>query len=425
MPNKHVYRHVSSIVLSGALSAATLLACGAGSDYVNEDELGAETDGPKTPSGTKGKTPNGGAYTSESDASGFAELDPSSEEDGGAQASADAASNGTQSEAGTTTPGGVGKSVGVWGSAAELAKKPMSGAAWDAVLSAAKGSTSKPDVSNQDDNTNVSVMAAAIVYARTNDAAYKSKVESALAAVIGTEKGGRSLAWGREAGAYAIAADFIGYRTPAFEAWLRNVADGEKCSQLGLTLRGMFYKRPNNWGTMAFGSLTAIYAYLGDTTKLKDIRDYWVKGVEGPNPGFEYGDTSWQGSTSDLRSINAPGTSKQGVNLDGLIPDDMRRGAGFTTGTPTATGYPWEHMQGVLMGAYVLDRAGMPIWNAGSKAIFRAGNALQVRIGGTFKASGDDLWQLAFLDRVYGTNWSGGQDVWGAGKNAGFAYVIP
>ncbi len=103
----------------------------------------------------------------------------------------------------------------------------------------------------------------------------------------------------------------------------------------------------------------------------------------------------------------------------------MRRGAGFTTGTPTATGYPWEHMQGVLMAAYVLDRAGLSIWNSGDKAIYRAAYALQVRIKGSFLAGGDDLWQLAFLDRIYGTTWSGSQNVWGAGKNAGFAYVLP
>jgi len=423
---------LNKTICSFVLSALTIVACGgAGAEYSGDDESAADNGG--ATSSTKpsksvqggGGSNGGGIAPDGDDDTNPTTPDPSA--DGGESKGSDSGTA-PASDAGATpppTPGGVGKSVGVWGSAAELAKKPMSGAAWNAVMSAANGSTSKPDVSNQDDNTNVNVLAAAIVYARTNNATYKSKVEAALASVVGTEKGGRSLAWGREAGAYAMAADFIGYRTPAFEAWLRNVADGEKCSQLGLTLRGMFYKRPNNWGTMAFGSLTAIYAYLGDTAKLKDIRDYWVKGVEGPNPGYEYGDTSWQASASDLRSINAPNTSKQGVNLDGIIPDDMRRGAGFTTGTPTATGYPWEHMQGVLMGAYVLDRAGMPIWNAGSKAIYRASYALQVRVGGTFKAGGDDLWQLAFLDRIYGTNWSGTQDVFGAGKNAGFAYVLP
>jgi len=150
-----------------------------------------------------------------------------------------------------------------------------------------------------------------------------------------------------------------------------------------------------------------------------------VRGVVGPNPGLEYGDTSWQANAADPRIINPKGATKQGTNIDGIIPDDMRRGAGFTTGTPTATGYPWEHLQGTLMAAHILDRAGMSIWNVGDKAIYRAAYAVQVRVGGTFKASGDDLWQLAFLDRAYGATFSGGSDTTSAGKNAGFSYVLP
>ena len=290
----------------------------------------------------------------------------------------------------------------------------------------ADGDTSKPDVSNQDDATNVRVLAAAIVYARTAEAKYKTKVEAALLAVQGTEKGGRTLAWGRETGAYAAAADLVDYGTPAFRAWLSNVADSEKGSQTNLTLRQMMKKRPNNWGSHAFGSLAAIYRFLGDATRLKEVRDYWVQGWVGPDPGFTYGsDLSWHLDLSKPLMINPKGATKQGVNIDGIIPDDMRRGGSFTTGTPAETGYCWEHLQGVLFGARVLERAGMPIWQAGDKAIYRAAYALEIRIAGTFKASGDDRWQLAFLDQAYGTKWAGKQNVWGAGKNTGFAYVLP
>jgi hypothetical protein len=302
----------------------------------------------------------------------------------------------------------------------------MSGSAWTTLLSYADGDTSSPDISDQDDPTNTRVLAAGIAYARSGDAKYKTKVIQACEAVIGTEQGGRSLAWGREAGAYAIAAELVGHSSPAFTAWLKNVADGEKCSQLNITLRQMFKKRPNNWGTMAFGSLTAIYRYLGDDALLAEVRDYWVQGVVGPNPGFDYdADVSWHPDSNDLRIINPKGATKQGVNIDGVIPDDMRRGGSFTTGTPVGTGYPWEHLQGVLMGARILERAGMPIWDVGDQAIYRAAYALEVRIGGSFVCEGDDLWQLALLDAAYGTTWAQGKNVWGAGKNAGFAYVLP
>ena len=156
------------------------------------------------------------------------------------------------------------------------------------------------------------------------------------------------------------------------------------------------------------------------------MRDYWVQGFTGPDPGFTYGsDMSWHPNPATPFVINPKGSMKQGIDIDGIIPDDMRRGGSFTTGTPSETGYPWEHLQGIVMAARVLDRAGMSIWQEADQAIYRAAYALQIRIAGTFVASGDDLWQLAFLDDAYGTSWSGSQNVWKAGKNTGFAYVLP
>ena len=53
-----------------------------------------------------------------------------------------------------------------------------------------------------------------------------------------------------------------------------------------------------------------------------------------------------------------------------------------------------------------------------------AASALQDRLGGPWQAQGDDLWMLPFYDRAYGTNWSAGKEIWGHGKNAGWAYVL-
>jgi len=71
-----------------------------------------------------------------------------------------------------------------------------------------------------------------------------------------------------------------------------------------------------------------------------------------------------------------------------------------------------------------LDRAGMPIWDVGDRALYRAAQALEIRLGGKWRARKDDRWMLAFYDHAYKTNWSRGQDVWGAGKNAGWGYVL-
>ena len=342
---------------------------------------------------------------------------------------ADGSSSTPRTDAGGLPPAPppTGPVLGIWTSAAELKSKPTSGAAWTELLADANGDTSSPNVSNQDDPTNVRVLAAAIVYARTGETKYRDKVVAACQKVIGTEAGGRTLAWGREAGAYAMAADLVGYRTATFEAWLRRVVDEAKCSQLGITLRKMFEKRPNNWGAMGFGSVTAIYRYLGDTTNLKAVRDYWAKSVAGPNPGLDYGELSWQASASDPRTINPKGATKQGVNLDGIIPDDMRRGGSFTTGTPGATNYPWGFLAGTMMGARVLERAGLSIWEVDNRAIYRAAYALQERLKGAFLCQGNDLWQLPLLDRAYGTHWTasaGSNRVWRAGENAGYGYVV-
>jgi hypothetical protein len=87
-------------------------------------------------------------------------------------------------------------------------------------------------------------------------------------------------------------------------------------------------------------------------------------------------------------------------------------------------------MQGLIMAARILERCDLPIWNEGDDAIYRAAYALQVRLEneyGGWKATGDDLWMLPFLDRAFGTDWAAAVNdnrLWEAGKNTGFPYVI-
>jgi hypothetical protein len=303
----------------------------------------------------------------------------------------------------------------------------MSGPAWEAVLLGASQDCSNPQVSNMNDNTNVYVLAAGIVYARTGEARYKNTVVAACEKLVAQgQPDGKTLAWARETGAYAMAADLAGYRTPAFETWLRNMAEVYQGDD-HRTMRKMFEKRANNWGSHAFGSLCAIYRYLGDTAALNAIRDYWIRGVAGPNPGFKYeDDLSWHADAKNLRLFNPKGAMKNGMNIDGVITDDLRRGGSFQE-PPAYTGYMWEFMQGQIMAARICERAGMPIWAVGDSAIFRAAYCLQVRFEGKYggwAAMRDDAWMLPFLDRAYGTNWANGQErLWGHGKNAGWGYV--
>jgi hypothetical protein len=89
--------------------------------------------------------------------------------------------------------------------------------------------------------------------------------------------------------------------------------------------------------------------------------------------GFDYGsDLSWHLDANNPRGINPLGAVKQGVNIDGVLPDDMRRGGSFTTGCPAGTGYPWEALQGVVVQAELLYRQGYDAWNWQNQAERRA-----------------------------------------------------
>jgi hypothetical protein len=236
------------------------------------------------------------------------------------------------------------------------------------------------------------------------------------------------LAWAREVGAYALAADLVGYRTPELEEWFENIAETWVAGD-GRTVIEMFHERPNNWGMQAFGMLAAVYGYLGDSTRLNGIRNDWLRGVCGPDPGYDWGDRSWHTDPANPRLINPPGSTKGGVDLDGALPDDLRRGGPFSN-PPLETGYPWGALQGMVMAARVFERYDpyLSIWHAGDDAILRAANLLHVVWEAEYRgwaAEGDDTWLLHFLDDAYSTSWATGDGgEWGAGKNAGWAYVL-
>ena len=323
--------------------------------------------------------------------------------------------------------------TGIWTSTGEVADIPMNNCAWYKLKRAAD--SAKPNsamVSDQDSNNNVEILASAIVYCRTKKRIYKDKVISAIEKLVSKGKPSMdTLAWSRETGAYVMAADLVDYRTAAFEDWCRKMAEVWVASD-GRTMLRTFKERPNNWGAHAFASLSAIYAYLHDYNRLNEIRNFWIQAVIGPKPKeTKYGsDLSWHVVQKQLRLINPINSYKNGMNIDGIIPDDMRRGGAFSN-PPGYTWYPWEHLQGLVAAARILDRMGMSIWEVDNKAIYRAAYALQVRLGQNcedWKADGDDEWLLPFLDEAYGTNWSSAYDpcssrVYRNGKNAGWGWT--
>jgi hypothetical protein len=323
--------------------------------------------------------------------------------------------------------------IGIWTSANEITNIPVDNCAWRQVIRAADNADPRgATVSDQNSNNNAQILACAIFYAKTKLNKHKDKVIHAIEKLVSAGKPSMdTLAWSRETAAYVMAADLVGYRTAAFEDWCRNMAEVWVSSD-GRTMLKTFKERPNNWGAHAFASLSAIYSYLHDYSSLKQIRVFWIQAVTGPKPKeMRYGsDLSWHLDKQNPKLINPSGSVKEGINSDGIIPDDMRRGGSFRN-LPEYTSYPWEHLQGLVAAARILDRMGMPIWDVDHNAIYRAAYALQIRLAAksrNWKAEGDDEWLLPFLDEAYGTDWSSDYNpctsrIFRHGKNAGWGWI--
>lgn len=301
---------------------------------------------------------------------------------------------------------------GIWISPAELAALPMSGAAWTQVNNVANGSLGTPNISDQDSDHDVNTLATALVAMRTGNASLREKAASAIMAAIETENGGRTLALGRNLAGYVIAADVIQLssydpsRDATFRAWL----SGVRTETLdGRTLVSTQEDRPNNWGTMASGALVAADLYLGDTTALNraaDVFHGWL-GNRSVYSDFAYGELDWQCNPSLPVGVNPVGCTKSGHNIDGVLPDDQRRTGGFTWPPPCGN-YTHGALQGSLVAAWMLGRAGYDVWNWESQALRRS----EVWLYGAFDgkascpATGDDAGYPLIVNKVYGTSFS-------------------
>jgi hypothetical protein len=290
---------------------------------------------------------------------------------------------------------------------ADIARLPMSGTAWTALKARADASLAIPVLSNQDDDTDQTVLAKALVYARTGIASYRTSVVAAIKAAVGSEVGGRTLALGRNLPAYVIGADLVSLRTydPTFDQgtfrpWLRALLVEDLD---GLTLRETHERRPNNWGTHAGAARAAIAAYLGDATEMARVAQVF-RGYLGDRTAyasFVYGDDlSWQCDPAKPVGVNPSGCTKNGISIDGALPEEMRRGGPFAW-PPTYTGYAWEGLQGAVLQAELLRHAGYDAWAWSDRALLRATRFLYGRVG--WIADGDDEWQPWLIDRRYGT----------------------
>ncbi len=292
--------------------------------------------------------------------------------------------------------------VGIWIGADEIADLPMEGEAWEALLAAADEKTNHPRIADQDDDTDVYVMAKALVYARTGEPAYRQEVAEACMAAISTEDGGITLALGRNLIGYVIAADLVGL-DPEDDAVFREWLDQVRHEDIdGRTLVSTHEHRPNNWGTHAGASRLAVAAYLGDSSDFHEaamVFRGWL-GDRDAYAGFHHGDLWWQADPDRPVGINLPGTTIQGHPVDGVLPNEQRRGGPFEW-PPPKVNYVYEALQGALAQAVILDRQGYDVWNWQDRALWRAYRWLYTV--DQFPAHGDDTWQPWLVNRAYGT----------------------
>ncbi len=296
---------------------------------------------------------------------------------------------------------------GIWISTDELMQLPTSGPAWDTVLAEANTTTGLPVISDQHDQTDTNTLAKALVGVRLGDQNYTAQARANVMAAIGTEQNGTVLALCRNLAPYVVAADLIGLdpdQDTQFRTWLRQALT-EVMSD-GRSLQSTQEDRPNNFGTMAGGSRAAVAAYLGDQNELArtaQIFQGWL-GDRSSYDGFQYGELSWQADPTNPVGINPLGATKDGHSIDGALPEEMRRGGPFQW-PPVETGYPWEALQGAVVEAEILSRAGYNAWEWQDQALLRAVQFLDTQ-GAAWEAMGDDEWTLWIIDAHYGTNFA-------------------
>jgi hypothetical protein len=286
---------------------------------------------------------------------------------------------------------------GLWISRDELAALPTDVPAFERLRQAARDGIPREDVSNQDSKGPQRVMAAALVAARLDDAAMRSDVRDAIAALIGTEDGStgghpdrnRPLGIGRNLSGYVIAADIIGLRNydrsvdDRFRSWIDRlrtvtVRDADE------SLVDSQAHDHSNWGAYISASVTAVNRYLGDTDATAASADTlrgWLGDPRGSQEWVydtEKHDYSWECHYPDVTRylpVNPAGCERDGLVIDGIIPVDMQRGGGFQV-PPIHTRYPRESLHGRTIQAELLHRAGFATYEWADAALARIATRL-------------------------------------------------
>ena len=316
---------------------------------------------------------------------------------------------------------------GIWISKEEIMALPMSGEAWEVMYEDAQQNTNNPDFSDQDSNNDTYTLAKALVYARTGEAKYGQEVRHTLEQLVITHPIGNASAWDwlgiiQGLGGYVIAADVMdlagydaSFDSQVFRPWLmqvRSAVVGEGKGSVVLAQEVM----PNSFGTQAAASRIAADLYLGDEVDLARAIEVFQghlgdrsKYSDQSNPGFKYGELSWQCDEGNPVGINPEGCEKDGVSLDGVMADDQQKCGEFEGSSLCKSGDVWGGLQGVVAAAEMLHRAGYPVYEWSDRAVLRAVSWLHDTIfegGSEYVAGGDNAWTVWIINKRYGSSFA-------------------
>lgn len=269
----------------------------------------------------------------------------------------------------------------------DLMALPTSGPEWDAMLAVADGDLGEIDLADQTNTNAGRLLAAALVYARTGQPDYRDRVVRYLRQLPTADLGD---AWvnsvARQVGGYAIAADLVDYRDPAFVEWM----DWLRTHDLGgnevwYAITHTSEVSAHNWGAWALASRVAISAFLGDEADLAAAANIF-RGFTGEREYYDdfeftdYADPTWAcGPPEEWVPINPADCGSR----SGAVLDDISRSPGeYPRTNETGIMYSWGNLGGSVVTARVLYHAGYrDVYEWGDRALLRAGEFLR-RNGG-------------------------------------------
>lgn len=298
---------------------------------------------------------------------------------------------------------------GIWISREEIMALPTTGAAWEQVETNALRSWGTANLGDNNATHDVYTLAGALYAVRQQDDSMRGKVIEGLRSAM---KSGldRTLELSRGLQTYIIAADIIGYTDSAFRDWVVKMIMAPLQGHSGTGIMGTAEKSATNWGGHARASWAAAALYLNHQEWIDRVVAAH-KGFIGAGPNqFNFQNTDWHADPNNKVGVNRKGAIIQGRVVSGVLPEDWRRAASFRW-PPSESGYMWEGMQGFVVTAAILHRAGLVPFTAGDSAVVRAMNMLY-GMGEAAQNSpkfynppeGDDRWIPWVVNRYAGTN---------------------